>query len=140
MALEGQITQLETRLHDKQRERGALQQQLEKAQAGKEDSVSRWLGWLGRRAVRHHGWLLLQPSCTRCAARSTSVPARLARCTAQEERRVLQQRKTALEAAVSAQAAELADYAGNDPERYDRLSEGPGVPACQQSKLGAVSS
>ena len=41
----------------------------------------------------------------------------------QEERRALQQQAAQLQAAVEAQAAELAEYAGNDPDRYDNLSE-----------------
>ena len=41
----------------------------------------------------------------------------------QEERRALQQQVAQLQADVEAQAAELAEYAGNDPDRYDNLSE-----------------
>ncbi|KAI7843270.1 hypothetical protein COHA_003103 [Chlorella ohadii] len=41
-----------------------------------------------------------------------------------EERRALQQQAAQLQAAVEAQAAELAEYAGNDPDRYDNLKAG----------------
>lgn len=47
----------------------------------------------------------------------------------QEERRGLQQQVAQLAAAVEAQDRELADYAGNDPDRYDRLSALHGGPA-----------
>ncbi|PRW60566.1 meiotic nuclear division 1-like protein [Chlorella sorokiniana] len=41
-----------------------------------------------------------------------------------EERRALQQQVVQLQADVEAQAAELAEYAGNDPDRYDNLKAG----------------
>lgn len=45
----------------------------------------------------------------------------------QEERRQLQAQMGALQARVEQQGAELADFAGNDPDRYNRLSERGGA-------------
>jgi hypothetical protein len=41
----------------------------------------------------------------------------------QEERQQLGAQLAVLQAEVAAQAEELAEYAGNDPDRYDNLSE-----------------
>lgn len=96
-------------------ERAALVEKVAASRAGKEDSVS-----LLAAAARLCCLLASPPpvphkpvSSCRCL-----LPAPL-----QDERRGRLARLEELQEAVAGQEAEIAEYAGADPERYDRLSE-----------------
>lgn len=136
----------------KQAEQALLQQQVERSKVGKEDSVS----GRGRSAVgalcplrdttrpRPHLASLRHSALCWVACLSASLPASacLPASTAlcllglppvmQDERRQLLQQVQQLQAEVEAQQQELAQYAGNDPERYDAISERQLAAACMQ--------
>ena len=115
-------------LQDKRAERAALQKKAEQSRAGKDDSVR------GCHALRCPPacppFLQHPPSLNSAACQAEALlrparyrPPRLPRAWVQDERQQLAAQLAALQAEVAAQREELAEYAGNDPDRYDALSE-----------------